>query len=159
MRRTLSAFGPHRRNFLTSLSLSPPSPLTSFSLPLPPVGAPRRFCSLAVTRSRSLRGNNNTNCSNINNGGLLNGGGKINALSIFSGYRMSPIVGTGGGGGSGDSPPGCRLYWSLTPKDVAEKTDQLIAKCQTVYDSVGGLAEKPDLVNVDSVLRVRRCLV
>ena len=68
---------------------------------------------------------------------------------------MSPIVGTGGGGGTGVSPPGCRLYWSLTPKDVAEKADQLIAKSQAVYDAVGGLAEKPELVNVDSVVRVR----
>ena len=68
---------------------------------------------------------------------------------------MSPVANNGAAPGCGpDVPPGCRLYWNLTPKDIATRTDALIAKSRAVYDDVGNLSKQPDDVTVDSVLKV-----
>ena len=67
---------------------------------------------------------------------------------------MSPVANNGAGPGCGPDVPGCRLYWNLTPKDIATRTDALIAKSRAVFDAVGNLSERPDDVNVDSVVKV-----
>ena len=50
--------------------------------------------------------------------------------------------------------PGCRLYWTLTPQQIETKTDELIVKSKAVYDAVGSLADRPDQITVDSVVKV-----
>ena len=68
---------------------------------------------------------------------------------------MSPVAGSGQGPACGNSSiPGYRLYWNWSSKEIASKTDELIAKSKTIYDAVGGLSKTPDKVTVDSVLKV-----
>ena len=107
----------------------------------------RHISSLVVTHSRFIPKSNSR---------LLNVKTRLNlrlpphsALVI-----MSPVANDGAGPRCGPDVPGCRLYWNLTPKDIATRTDALIAKGRAVFDAVGNLSERPNDVNVDSVLKV-----
>ena len=51
--------------------------------------------------------------------------------------------------------PGCRLYWTLTPREIENKTEELIVKSKAVFDAVGNLADRPADVNVNNVVKVR----
>ena len=50
--------------------------------------------------------------------------------------------------------PGCRLYWTLTPDQIETKTQELIAKSKAVFDAVGNLADRPNDITVESVVKV-----
>lgn len=49
--------------------------------------------------------------------------------------------------------PGCRLYWTLTPDQIETKTQELIAKSKAVFDAVGNLADRPNDITVESVVK------
>jgi len=66
---------------------------------------------------------------------------------------MSPVAGQDPACGNG-SIPGYRLYWNWSSKEIASKTDELIAKSRTIYDAVGDLSRTPEKVTVDSVLKL-----
>lgn len=42
--------------------------------------------------------------------------------------------------------------WDLTPKDIAERTDQVIERSRKIFDSVGAL--KPGEVTLENCLQV-----
>ena len=68
---------------------------------------------------------------------------------------MSPVANDDVGPACGGvSVPGYRLFWNWTSAEIAQKTDELIAKSRVVYDKIGDLSTKPDSITVDSVLKV-----
>ena len=68
---------------------------------------------------------------------------------------MSPVANDGMGPACGCiSVPGYRLFWNWTSKEIATKTDELIAKSRVVYDKIGDLSTQPDKITVDNVIKV-----
>ena len=129
--RTLRAVVSLRSGFFTRASLSPSA---------------RHISSLVVTHSRFCSPDPNsrlTNASSIN----------FRLQNSAFGRSMSPVAGQDPACGNG-SIPGYRLYWNWSSKEIASKTDELIAKSRTIYDAVGDLSKTPEKVTVDSVLKV-----